>query len=194
MWLGLLLELTQETIGGHRNFGDAIDYGSTVSTSLTICIAVLGRPGLLRLSRWKITWLDILTAVPLAILVQAVPLLFVTDAREYFFNGTRSVVFLIWVVIAIPILEETLCRGVLLKSLKSRLPSFVAILLLSTLISAGHPVFLEALPRQILLCIVYVALRDSLAASITFHIVMNGFVFLPIGGFFQHWHIYTLWH
>jgi membrane protease YdiL (CAAX protease family) len=195
-WIGmaLVLELVQRAASGSLDFSKTVDYGSIFSTILVICFVMLDKPALLGLSRWRIRWMDVCVAAPLAVLVQATPLFFVADAREYFYPATTPYVFLSWSVICMPILEEMFCRGILLKSLKVKLPRILAVAILSTLVAAGHPVFIEALPRQILLCFVYLALGDSICASIIAHVVLNGFVALPLASFFQRLHIYTLWH
>ncbi len=195
-WIGIafLLELVQRAASGPLRLGETVDYGSICSTIFVICFVMIDKPGLLSFSRWRIRWTDIFVAAPLAVLVQATPLFFVADAREYFYPATTPYVFLFWSVLCMPIFEEMFCRGVLLKSLNVRLPRILAVAILSTLVAAGHPVFLEALPRQALLCFVYLALGDSLCASIVAHVVLNGFLALPIASFFQRLHIYTLWH
>jgi membrane protease YdiL (CAAX protease family) len=118
-------------------------------------------------------------------------MLFVRDAREYF-TSARVHTMLCLAVLA-PVLEEIFCRGFILRSLALRTSRLVAFLIVSVLVSVLHPVFWEALPRQMMISLVYFATGNSLAASILCHVVLNLCIFLPIGGFFQQWHVYTIW-
>jgi len=95
-----------------------------------------------------------------------------------------------------PVLEEVLCRGIILKSFKSYLPSTAAVLVAAVLVAAllfslAHRQFWSVLPSQLMLSIVYVALGDSLPASIAAHIKNNAFALVLASGAFEKWHAYA---
>jgi membrane protease YdiL (CAAX protease family) len=163
-------------------------------TAIVLFCSGIARPRLLLLSNWRLTWRDVpLTMVP-PILLQAIPMFFARDAAEYFsFFGSASLSTMFCVAAVGPVLEELFCRGFILRSLALRTSRLVALLIVSVVVSLIHPAFWEALPRQIMISLVYFATGNSLTASILCHIILNSFVFLPIGDFFQRWHVYTIW-
>lgn len=120
-------------------------------------------------------------------------MLFVSDAHEYSFPSHLPYTYMVCAIVAMPVLEEMFCRAVLLKSLKSRMPQAFAVILVSVAFSAVHPLFIEALPRQLSLCLVYLLLGDSICASILFHVTMNAVPFLPLADFLQRHHVNTIW-
>jgi membrane protease YdiL (CAAX protease family) len=144
------------------------------------------------MSRWRPKWTDALGVIAV-FLTQGIPLLFVSVPSDYFVNSQWPRSAFIWVAIAGPVLEEMLCRAIALRSLEVRMPKWAAIFLLSALAAGLHPVFLEALPRQLVLSSIYVLLGDSIVASCLARIGLNAFVFLPLAPFFQRLHIYTIW-
>lgn len=162
-------------------------------TALFVCVVLVQRPRLLTLSRWRPRWTDLVIGASCGCLVQAVPLFVASIPAAHLYPPSWSRWSILWIAVAGPILEEIFCRGALLKSLKSRLPRFAALALVSVAISAGHHSFWHALPQQAALSFVYLAMGDSLAASITCHITINAFPYLPVAAFFQRWHLFTLW-
>ncbi|HEX2327083.1 MAG TPA: CPBP family intramembrane glutamic endopeptidase [Candidatus Angelobacter sp.] len=72
-----------------------------------------------------------------------------------------------------PILEEILFRGLFLRSMKAYVPGLRAALIVPTLAAAGHQNFVTALPGQLVLCLVYLRLGNSLPASVAAHIANN---------------------
>jgi membrane protease YdiL (CAAX protease family) len=155
-------------------------------------LIVFRHRSLLGLSGWRPRWVDFLIGVPLGVLGAAIPLFFVSTPIQ----GVGSALprgSIIPIVVVMPFLEEIIYRGVFLKSLKTRLPRGESVLIVTLLAAFGDSSFWIGLPGQFILSVVYVSLGDSLAASILGHIASNAFVYLPVAGFFERWHIYPLW-
>lgn len=196
LWLvlGELSAIIHRSLVGTAGAARYWYYSSIPPTVALLCIATIVRPKILLYSRWQLTPKDLLVAVFPPILIQAIPLFFVRDPRNYFAPSYWPSSAMFYVAFLGPALEEVFCRGVILRSLTMRIPRFSALLAVSVMVSAGHPAFWEALPRQVILSLVYLASDNSLAASILCHTVLNAFIFIPLGDFFQRWHIYTIWN
>jgi membrane protease YdiL (CAAX protease family) len=76
-------------------------------------------------------------------------------------------------VLAVPVIEETLCRGVILESLLHRHRIPFSIFLSSILFAFDHASFWPALVGQIMLSTVYLGSRRSLTMSMIAHGVSN---------------------
>ena len=165
-------------------------YDSPFSVLLVVCIASYRHPQLLALSRWRPRWIDLAAGVSGGVLVPTVLWLAFRDPvqtlRLHFPRGS----FFVPMVFMGPVVEEMFFRGTVLKSFKSYLPRTVAVLLTSLLVSILHPHFWTVLPMQLMVSVLYVALGDSLPASIAAHITNNAFVFLLATGAFERWHAY----
>lgn len=164
---------------------------SAVTLVLYLPLPIAVRPRILLLSHWTLRLRDFVIAVVSPLLIQFIPLLFVADPKEYFTKLTVGIVTC--AVVLVPLLEEVLIRGIVLRSLLARSSSVIAILLTSALFSLLHPNFWESLPRQILLSLVYTATDFCLSASIVAHMVSNAVIFLPfLASVFKQLHIYTI--
>lgn len=165
-----------------NGFRDYWYYDSPLSVLLVGCIVLYHRPHLLALSRWQPRWIDVILGALLGLLVPAV--LFITvrsPIQTLHLRPLPRSSFLPIVLIA-PMIEEIVCRGIFLKSLKSYLPRLAAIVIVTVLIAFGHNSFWVVLPSQLMFSIIYIALGDSLPASMVAHVVNNAFVFIASSG------------
>jgi membrane protease YdiL (CAAX protease family) len=76
-----------------------------------------------------------------------------------------------------PVLEELLFRATFLKSMKTLMPSVLAVALAGALAALGHHSFWIALPTQVIFSALYLAFGDSVSVSIAAHIANNGLAF-----------------
>jgi membrane protease YdiL (CAAX protease family) len=185
--LALLFALAQRAANGTKAATEYWYYPGIYAMVVALSLSIVLKPKLLFLSNWRPKPKHFLLAALPPLLIQSVPMFFVSDPNEYFVAPTLSHV--IFIAILGPTLEEIFCRGVILRSLTMRMSRFAAVAVVSVLVSLGHASFWDALPRQIIICLVYLATDDSLAASIFCHMVLNSFVLLPIAAFFQRWHV-----
>jgi len=80
---------------------------------------------------------------------------------------------LVLFVLVVPIIEEILCRGVILESLLRGHGLLFSVLLSTVLIAFDHATFWPALAGQIMLTLVYLGSRRSLTMSMVAHAVSN---------------------
>jgi membrane protease YdiL (CAAX protease family) len=101
-------------------------YESALSLIIAIRVSLAAlRPHILALSRWKPTWKDAAMGLPAGILASVAPLFFAADPSRYLQASPHY--FVVPVLLWGPFLEEGFCRGILLKSLRSCQPVWVAI-------------------------------------------------------------------
>jgi membrane protease YdiL (CAAX protease family) len=167
-------------------------YDSPLTFVLVTCVVFYRRPQLLAVSRWRPRWIDLAIGIVLGFLV---PLVLWLSSRDPVNSAglrlPQSTSFFPIICLS-PIFEEIFCRATILKSFKSYLPISAAVLLTAILVSILHLQFWAVFPMQLALSIVYVALGDSLPASIAAHITNNASVLLLATGVFQKWHV-QLW-
>jgi membrane protease YdiL (CAAX protease family) len=187
IFAGALLWEVLASLWGLR--GDPI-YRALFSLSLVICFVLAQRPRLLMMSRWRPRIIDLLVGISCGLAVESLVLLLVSNPVKFLGPPSLSVHSLLGVAILGSILEEVLFRGVLLKSLRSIMPTTAAVALVVLLSLPGHPShILSALALQLTFSIVYITMGDSLVAAMAAHISANLLVCLPVGPFFDRWHI-----
>lgn len=170
-------------------------YDSPLAVLLVVCVVFYQRPKLLASSRWRPRWIDLYAGVSLGMLVPVLLWLALPDPirtlRLHFPSGS----FFLPVILMGPIVEEILFRATFLKSFKSYLPRSVAVTLAMLLGSLGHTNFWAVLPAEFMLSALYVALGDSLPASICAHVTNNAVGLLLATGAFDKWHasLWSLW-
>ena len=96
----------------------------------------------------------------------------------YIFADVPKWLYGVVLCLYIPILEEYISKTVFLRSLRLRVPTAVALFCVTLMTAIEHSSFLQAVPLQLLLCIVYVVRKNSLSASIACHIGANIAAFL----------------
>jgi hypothetical protein len=87
----------------------------------------------------------------------------------------------------LPVIEELICRGVILRSLLTRLDVVWAIVLSSVVFSLFHIAFWPAFIGEIFISLIYVIRRKSLAVSILYHVAGNTLVWFPRLFVVAHW-------
>lgn len=165
-------------------------YDSTLSFLFAASIVFYLRPGLIALSRWRPRWSDCAVGIPLGILVPTILWLAIRNPVDTLRLHPLPLASILPIVCLGPIVEEIVFRGTVLRSFKSYLPLTVAILLATFLVSLIHPHFWAAMPIQLTLSVLYVAMCDSMPASIVAHIANNAFVFALTTGAAEKWHAY----
>jgi membrane protease YdiL (CAAX protease family) len=141
-----------------------------LSLVAVIVLIIIQRPKQLSLSRWRPKRIDLI-AVPLGLLVAYSRLLFFADPVKYLSPPYLPSHSFFTAVLFAPALEEIIFRATFLNSLErstSRLEAILIVTLLAAFVH-GPANFLLTLPSQALLCLLYVGLRSSLAASILCH-------------------------
>jgi membrane protease YdiL (CAAX protease family) len=156
-------------------------YDAPLSVVMVIGIVLCQRPRLLALSRWVPRPGDLAIAVPVGLLIAGGVWLLVPNQSKFVLPHAS----LIPVVFIGPVAEEVLLRGVFLRSLREHEPLPVAVLMVTLLAAIMHVSFWFAVPTQLALSIVYLAMGNSLAASIAVHITINATGFLVAGRFFH---------
>ncbi len=170
-------------------------YDSPISVLLIVFIVYCRRPQLLALSRWRPRWIDFGVGIPAGLLVPLIAWLAFRDPvnslRLYLLRPTSLIPF----VCLTPVLEEIFCRGIFVRSVESYWPRICTVVFVAAVIASVHSSFWMDLPAQLLLSSVYVALGNSLPASITAHFANNAAVFLFATSPLVKWHayIYSLW-
>jgi membrane protease YdiL (CAAX protease family) len=161
-------------------------YESALSLLTVILVSLALRPHILALSRWKPTWKDAAIGLPAGILASVAPLFFAADPSRYLQASPHY--FVVPVLLLGPFLEESFCRGILLKSLRSCQPVWVAIPAVVFMTALIHQYFWFAIWAQLVLCLVYIVLGNSLAGSIICHISANAILFFPLAKLFTKTH------
>lgn len=167
-------------------------YDSLISVLIVLGIALHKRPQLLAQSRLWPRWSDITIGLCCGLLVKTFVLLCVSDPVKFLAPPNLPQHSFVQVAIIGSVIEEVLIRGIFQRSLQASLPRSASVLIIVILAAAGHSGFWLAVPAQLAFCIIYVGMGDSLAASITAHVAANVLVYLPVAGFFQKWHLFTL--
>lgn len=150
-------------------------YDAPISILVIVAVVVCHRPRPLGLSRWMPRFSDFAIAVPVGALVVGAEILL---APQHIRPLPQPSLFL--PVLIGPIADELLMRGVLLRSLREREPISHAIVIVVFLGALGHVGFWSSIPAQLAISIVYVALGNSLPASLITHITMNAVGLLAI--------------
>jgi membrane protease YdiL (CAAX protease family) len=164
---------------GVKNLVEYGLYDSTLSSLLTVFILLWYRPALFALSRWRPRLIDFAISVPLGIFIAVTEMWLVSGMRDQL-GPTYSMEHAFFpVVILAPVAEEILFRGIFLRSLRERERHVLAILIVSLFAATAHQWFWLALSSQLALSILYVALGDSLAASIILHVTLNATMLIP---------------
>lgn len=168
-------------------------YGPLISMSLGLCFVLQNRPRLLLLSRWRPRWSDLVVGISCGVAIKSLLLLFVSDPVKFLAYPYVTSDSFFQIAIAGSLIEETLVRGVFLRSLLVHLSTGWAVLVIVLLGTLAHaPYVLFAVGVQLVFSVLYVAMGDSLAVCIAAHIASNALVYLPVGEFFKRWHIYTI--
>jgi len=151
---------------------------SMVVLGLASVLIGLNRPHIYRMSRWEVSWQDVLSGVASGLIVRLLQELIFRLKGESFPSAERNVLAIVSVVLIIPILEELLCRGVLLGSLLANFRPLFGILLTTCIVAAFHAEFVWAFPGQLMLCILYVANKKSLPSTMICHVAMNALTYV----------------
>jgi membrane protease YdiL (CAAX protease family) len=167
-------------------------YDSTLSFLVVLSVVLYSRPRLFAFSRWHPRWTDFAIAIPVGALVPAMLWLVVREHPDTLRLDHLPLTSVLPIVCLGPIVEEILFRGAVLKSLRSYLPLTAAVFLGALLVSLAHRHFWMVLPSQLMLSILYVAMGDSMPASIAAHVTNNGCVLALSTGAAEKWHAY-LW-
>jgi membrane protease YdiL (CAAX protease family) len=179
----------------HLSFGDEDFrrfwyYDSPLSLLVVASVGFYQQPRLLALSRWRLGWRDLAAGILLGVLV---PVIFWLaspgPAYSLRFHPVAGAA-VVPIVIMAPIMEEILLRGMFLQSFMSYLPRAVAVLLVTVLSASGHHNFYIAAPIQFTLSVLYIALGNSLSASIIAHATNNAVVLVLATATFEKWHAY----
>ena len=177
---------------GSPNQGMQRYYDSGLSLCLVVCFVLWDRPGFLKASGCRPRWTDVAIGIPCGVLIKSVVLLCVSDQAKFLgppYVPSRS---FIPIIVIGSVLEEVVFRGIFLRSLHARLDRISAVIVVAFLSGLGHPDFWMAIPAQLVFSAVYLAMGDSLTASISAHVAANVLVFFPLGEIFSNWHI-TIW-
>lgn len=178
-----------------KNFDKYWYYDSTFSFLIVLSVVFYTRPRLFALSRWHPRWTDFAIAVPIGALIPAMVWLMLREPVDIPLSHALPVTSILPIVCLGPIVEEVLCRGTVLKSFQSYLPLTVAVILTALLVSFAHRHFWTVLPSQLMLSILYVALGDSMPASISAHVTNNAVVLALATGAAEKWHahFWSMW-
>jgi membrane protease YdiL (CAAX protease family) len=150
-----------------------------------VCVAYWQRPKLFFLSRWTPRLIDFAICIPAGVLIAIAKIWLFSSANEHLGPTYSMEHALLPVVFIAPVAEELLFRATFLRSLEERTTLSVAIIVVTLLAAIEHSWIWLALPSQLALCMVYVFLGNSLAASIILHITMNACMFLHIKHLFR---------
>jgi membrane protease YdiL (CAAX protease family) len=152
--------------------------------SMLLCILLIRFiwPNALILAGWTNSLTDILSGVTVAIVLNFT---FRLSHRLGWLTGkfdpeSQSVFAITCVVFLIPILEEVVHRGVILRSLSNYVSPWAAVALTSLLVAGAHISFFLAIPGQLAFSAIYLLRQKSLTASIACHIVFNALVYVEL--------------
>jgi membrane protease YdiL (CAAX protease family) len=179
IWLlwGVVTELLSRVEFGL--FSESFDHlgylASFVSGIITIGLVVRQKPKIFQFSSFHFRWSDLIlgpaagyVSLNLVLLIMKPPFAVVWPGYIY-----------LLLLIPAPVVEELICRGVILRSLLHRMDVFAAILLASGLAAAFHLEFLTTFLGQSIVSIIYVVRRRSLAVSMLVHVSSNTFLLFP---------------
>jgi membrane protease YdiL (CAAX protease family) len=169
-----------------RNYEGYWYYDPPASLLAVLCLVVYQRPGLLLLSRWRPRLKDVVAGLSLGIFVPWMGMKFhIASSRVFLesFSVPRSA--FIPLVLLTPFAEEMFLRGTIQKSLQSRWPRVLAVILVTFLAAIGHVDFWWAVVSEFLACSLYTYLGDSIIASIIAHLSNNMFVYFAVNHFIQ---------
>jgi len=151
---------------------------SIVVLGLVSVFIGFNKPRLYRMSRWGVKWQDVIWGIGSGISVRLLQQLIFRLQGESYPAAERNVLAIVCVVVLGPILEELLCRGVLLRSLLANFQPIVGILLTTCIVAAFHAEFLWAFPGQLILSVLYVASNKSLPSTMICHVTMNALTYV----------------
>jgi len=168
-------------------------YLSLLCFCIVIGFVAYDRPELLRLSRWRPRWADVAVGLCSGLAVRSLLFLFVSDPVKVLSQPYVPGHTFFQIAVLGSTLEEVVFRGVFLRSFKAQFGVTRGILLISFLATIGHsPPWSYHLVGQLLFSVLYLAMGDSLPASTAAHVAANSLLYLPLGEFFQKWHVYTI--
>ena len=146
-------------------------YLESVIELLAVDLVLLAyRPGLLLLSRWRLSLKDVRIAVGAGLFWVTVVALAHTHKQGF------GPAFVVCIVIVVPILEEILMRGALLRSLLGRRRNWLMVAVVALVAAFLHEVFVTTFLAQCILGFVYLECGCSLGASIMCHMTMNAII------------------
>lgn len=155
-----------------------------VAGVIAVALIVKQRPTIFSASVLRPRWPDL----PLALIVGYVDVNIRFLLLEPPFTlGFDAPLKMILVIVFLPIIEELICRGAIVRSLIQRMHIVWAILLSSALFSLAHIAFWPAFAAQVFLSLIYIVRNRSLAASLMYHVITNCLVFFPHILVTAHW-------
>lgn len=155
-----------------------------VAGALTIALIIHQKPRILTASNFGLRWLDIPVIALVGYLDANLRFLVLTPP---FVLGFHSPPKMMLVIAILPILEEVICRGVVLVSLLPRMHIAWAILMTSVIFAVSHVDFWPALVGELFMSLIYVLRRRSLTASLLYHMFCNTIVWFPKLLLVAHW-------
>ena len=179
----------RESIPGLRTPSHVWAYDSALSHVIVLGIALAVRPRILTLSRWKPAWTDVAVGLLAGIAASVVPLLIVAGPAKHL--SPIQPYLAVPILLLAPLGEELLFRGVFLRSLLSHHRAWIAIPIVVVMAAIGHQNFWFALWSQLVLCLVYLARHNSLAAAIICHFCANVVAFLPVASVLTKLHLHA---
>lgn len=183
LWYLLTLFILQLSVTVHtqllgaENFRRYWPYDSAVALGVVVCAISFYRPGIIRLSRWKFQWSDLVIGITVGVLMAWVKLMLTSPEV---FKAPLPHSALIPIVFLGPVLEEILFRSIFLRSLLFRFKPLTAMLLVTVIAAVPHGSFWMALVPQLMFCVLYVRSGYSLFPPIACHIVSNTILYFPI--------------
>jgi len=153
-----------------------------VSLSIVILTSYRIRPALLRLSHWTPMPADVAVGLAFGCADYGLTRIIERFQSEPLTAGNGHSGFLsaLCIVFLGPILEETLCRAVVLRSLLEHTRPLFAVLITGALAASAHESFLLALPGQLGLSAVYVIRKKSMSATISYHMLANALGYMTL--------------
>jgi len=162
---------------GAESFRRYWPYDAEVGLAVVICTVYIYKPPILELSRWRPKWVDVVVGITFGTLIAWIQLLLTgPDVFKTELPGSS----MLPIVLAGPVLEEILFRGIFLRLLQDHFNAIAAILLATAMGAMTHSNVWTALFPQLAFCLLYACLGRSLFAPITCHIVSNTILYFPI--------------
>jgi membrane protease YdiL (CAAX protease family) len=162
---------------GAENFRRYWPYDPEVGLAVVICAVYIYTPPILELSRWRPKWVDVAVGITSGMLIAWIQFLLTGPGA---FKAELPGSSILPIVLAGPVLEEILFRGIFLRLLQDHFKAIAAILLATAMGAMTHSNVWTALFPQLVFCLLYACLGRSLFAPIACHVVSNMILYFPI--------------
>lgn len=157
-----------------------------VAGILTIGIILKQKPAIFAASSFTLNLQDFLIVASIGYLDVNLRFLVLTPPFE---SGFAPLLKMTVVIGILPVIEELICRGVVVASLLQRMHPASVIIVSSAVFAFFHIDFWPAFVAEVFISLVYILRRRSLAVAIVYHILGNTLVWFPkfiIAAHFRH--------